>query len=544
MPLSAVPREAPAPDSFLAAPDGEGGGGGEEADVPAAVFQPSARVRSSGYGGVAPWAPAVAKKRPGAAVEGRPRPRLAALAPYTAAGEGEGWAADAAFWAPAPEGGCRTLDGAVQALRLSASGACLAVQTSAGLLSGEVDAWEDGGLSCRGELTGHEFGGGGARGAPLPPSLSHCMYAGLSERLMQAGGGGAKARAAPTAGLASRGASSKPAAKAVKGGVDTGKPVPLVMGSGTAADGAPAVAIWAAGCRSLPLLTLTGESLGVPLGSGPASAAFFYLDRFALVGCGSRITAARFSLGRDVTASEAEGGAAPRGGGAAGSDTARLRRRFAGDARAWSATSWDVGGSGDKATAVSVVAAHNSFRSPLIFAACGDRSVRVYDVGQGGAPVEVLRVPDVHSRTIHTLTLPDSSSYADGTAGGLDCFLTASTDALPGGGPGASNGLVRLWDIRSSTCARQLTGHVNNKHVLGAALSPDLLMVAVGSEDRAVVVYDLRTGGVLAKLRGAKDVVTSVAWSPRTEHLLAGSLDGGVRAYTAAEAAGVAAPGR
>jgi WD40 repeat protein len=93
-------------------------------------------------------------------------------------------------------------------------------------------------------------------------------------------------------------------------------------------------------------------------------------------------------------------------------------------------------------------------------------------------------------------------------------------------------------------CARQLTGHINYKHAVQAALSPDLLMVAVGSEDRTVVVYDLRTGGVLAKLRGAKDVVTSVGWSPRTEHLLAGSLDGSVRAYTTAEAAGVAAPGR
>ena len=131
----------------------------------------------------------------------------------------------------------------------------------------------------------------------------------------------------------------------------------------------------------------------------------------------------------------------------------------------------------------------------------------------------------------------------DVSAASLNCFLTASTDGPAAGagagaggsaGEGASGGLLRLWDIRANACARQLFGgHVNRVHACGAALSPCLTYAAVGSEDRCAVVYDLRTGRALAKLRGAGDVVTSVAWSPLTCTLAAGSLDGGVRFYAA-----------
>jgi WD40 repeat protein len=103
-----------------------------------------------------------------------------------------------------------------------------------------------------------------------------------------------------------------------------------------------------------------------------------------------------------------------------------------------------------------------------------------------------------------------------------------------GGGEGAGGGLLRLWDIRANACARQLFGgHVNRVHACGAALSPCLTYAAVGSEDRCAVVYDLRTGRPVAKLRGAGDAVTSVAWSPLACALAAGSLDGGVRFYAA-----------
>jgi WD40 repeat protein len=217
----------------------------------------------------------------------------------------------------------------------------------------------------------------------------------------------------------------------------------------------------------------------------------------------------------------------------------RLRRRFASQSRCRVAASVRAADAGASCTAL---AAHNSFRSPLAFVACSDRSVRALDMGAPGGPREVLRVPEAHARAVHALALPAASCFADVSAASLNCFLTASTDgpAAGAGGSGASSsegasgGLLRLWDIRANRCARQLFGgHVNRVHACGAALSPCLTYAAVGSEDRCAVVYDLRTGRAAAKLRGAGDAVTSVAWSPLACTLAAGSLDGGVRFYAA-----------
>jgi WD40 repeat protein len=45
------------------------------------------------------------------------------------------------------------------------------------------------------------------------------------------------------------------------------------------------------------------------------------------------------------------------------------------------------------------------------------------------------------------------------------------------------------------------------------------------------VIYDIRTGRVLSKLSGAKDVVRCVAFHPLLPQLAAGSYDGTVRFY-------------
>ena len=119
--------------------------------------------------------------------------------------------------------------------------------------------------------------------------------------------------------------------------------------------------------------------------------------------------------------------------------------------------------------------------------------------------------------------LPVASTHAQCAAASLDGVLTASTEG---------GGLVRLWDLRSAKCARQLAGaHVSRAMGTGAALSPCAALVAVGSEEKRVAVYDLRTSQAVERLAGASDAVTAVAWHPRAPMLFAGSLDGGVRAY-------------
>jgi WD40 repeat protein len=380
-------------------------------------------------------------------------------------------------------------------------------------------------------------------GAPprlLCASWSHCAYAGLSTRLHQAD---------PTAtGKGPQQAALSEAAKSR---------LVLACGEDRSAN------VWAgASGRAEPILTLRaeeGSGAGAGAGAGTASrgggggllsstpataspaitsGCFYYLDKFILLAAGPSILAHTWCL-------DGDGGGADGGQGGAEEDIVRLRRK-AGlggrqPARARLAASWKATEGG---STVVQLAAHNSFRSPLVFAACSDRSVRVFDCGApGGQPSEVLRVPDAHSRAIHTLALPTASDFADPDAvpsSSLRCFLTASTDTVGGLTSGAGGGLVRLWDLRTHKCAVQLAGgHVNRVHACGAAISPDVTYVAVGSEDRSAVIYDLRKGGgvggggggVVAKLKGATDTVTSVAWHPLTPSLVTGSLDGGVRFY-------------
>ncbi len=55
--------------------------------------------------------------------------------------------------------------------------------------------------------------------------------------------------------------------------------------------------------------------------------------------------------------------------------------------------------------------------------------------------------------------------------------------------------------------------------------------VATGSEDKAAVIYDIRTGRALSRLTGQRDVVKCVAFNPLFPQLAAGSYDGTVKFY-------------
>jgi len=90
---------------------------------------------------------------------------------------------------------------------------------------------------------------------------------------------------------------------------------------------------------------------------------------------------------------------------------------------------------------------------------------------------------------------------------------------------------VLLWTKDPATTAprRLATGH--RLYVAALAFSPDGRTLAVGSDDRTVSLWDVRTGGRLgASLTGHTDTVRSLAWS-RTGLLASGAEDGTVRLW-------------
>ena len=61
--------------------------------------------------------------------------------------------------------------------------------------------------------------------------------------------------------------------------------------------------------------------------------------------------------------------------------------------------------------------------------------------------------------------------------------------------------------------------------VTSVAISPDGKLVAAGSLDTVVRIWDVTTGYLVERLRGHKDSVYSVAFTPDGKGLVSGSLD-------------------
>eukprot|EP00736_Rhodelphis_marinus_P006208 Rmarinus@m.6085 len=167
---------------------------------------------------------------------------------------------------------------------------------------------------------------------------------------------------------------------------------------------------------------------------------------------------------------------------------------------------------------ISTFAGINSFLSNLVLVSASNRVIQVIDVGVGKT-VHTLREP--HERAVHRIALFEASEYTCHPPHVHNTFLTASTDNT-----------VKLWDLRSMTCARQFSGHTNRVHSTGIAFSPCGRFLATGSEDKAAYVFDMRTGSMLEKLAGHTDVVTDVAFHPIHPQLATACFDSRIRFFS------------
>ena len=65
----------------------------------------------------------------------------------------------------------------------------------------------------------------------------------------------------------------------------------------------------------------------------------------------------------------------------------------------------------------------------------------------------------------------------------------------------------------------------NDAGVTSVAISPNGQLVAAGSLDTVVRIWDVTTGMLIERLRGHRDSVYSVAFTPDGKGLVSGSLD-------------------
>jgi serine/threonine protein kinase len=115
----------------------------------------------------------------------------------------------------------------------------------------------------------------------------------------------------------------------------------------------------------------------------------------------------------------------------------------------------------------------------------------------------------------------EASIWAVVFTGDADQFAVASHDWK-----------VALWDARQpSAPLHVLDGHDNAVQAL--AYAPQLLLLASGSADSTVRLWNLKTLSLRRRYRGLRDFVTSVAFSRNGRMLAGGALDGRIQVWSA-----------
>src|SRR5262245_61404203 len=77
---------------------------------------------------------------------------------------------------------------------------------------------------------------------------------------------------------------------------------------------------------------------------------------------------------------------------------------------------------------------------------------------------------------------------------------------------GSDDCTIKLWDAQTGQLLRSLEGHTNS--VLSVAFSPDGQVLASGSYDNSVKLWAVASGQLLRSLEGHTNSVQSVAFSP------------------------------
>jgi WD40 repeat protein len=94
---------------------------------------------------------------------------------------------------------------------------------------------------------------------------------------------------------------------------------------------------------------------------------------------------------------------------------------------------------------------------------------------------------------------------------------------------GGKNKAVRVWDLKTGTRRTLLKDHTDE--VWGVAVSADGAVALSGSDDRTVRVWDLKTNACRAVLKGHTDDVNGVAVSADGAVAVSGALDRTVRVW-------------
>jgi WD40 repeat protein len=137
---------------------------------------------------------------------------------------------------------------------------------------------------------------------------------------------------------------------------------------------------------------------------------------------------------------------------------------------------------------------------------------------------QTLRLYDVAKRKAVDVLLHSQTDKVTDLAFSSDSRLLAK---------GSTNNTVRLWDMHTNQCVAVLKGHTNL--VFSVAFSPDSRLLASASADKTVRLWDVVQRLPVHVLHGHTNWVWSVSFSSDGRQLASGSSDGTMRLWSVPE---------
>lgn len=103
---------------------------------------------------------------------------------------------------------------------------------------------------------------------------------------------------------------------------------------------------------------------------------------------------------------------------------------------------------------------------------------------------------------------------------------------------GSKDHQVRLWDLETGDCTRIYNGHTDAVTCVAFSPTPTAFhqigtvgILASGSDDRTIKLWDVRTGECLKTFWGHTDWVQAIAFSPDGQTLVSGSCDNTIKLW-------------